>query len=378
MKRKIIVAIAALAVGTLGSTAPVHAGGTPAQKCAGAKQKVVSKDEGGNFGCYSKAAGKAPFSVDPSCLAKANALTAAFTKADPTGLVCEGTDSSVQFTINHCIDQINAVLLHDPSCTPDPPGCTGKCTAAKLKAVSKDAGGKVKCWAGATGKGLPTGGPSPDPKFTACIAKADGGLAPKFTKADGSAPCPGDATAINGIIDTACIQPVVSQMPAVGVFCGNGILDPQLGETCDDGNTVDGDACPHNCIIQSCTVNSATHQSISLQLTTPPAVTVGGLTLLLDFPEGNVHFNHTTPGASVLDTPNNLTYELKDALIDSTLLDGIPANGAGAMLQVAFDGCQGQPLPTAADYAGKCIITDASDENGVAITSGLSCTVTIP
>jgi cysteine-rich repeat protein len=374
MKRKIIVSIVALAVGMLSSTTPVHAGATAPEKCAGAKQKAVSKDEGGKLGCYSKAASKAIPITDPgvqACFSKADgALNAAFAKADPSNIVCEGTDSGVLFTINHCIDQINAVITG-----------TGKCPGSKLKAAAKDAAGKVKCWAAATAKGLPTSGPSPDPKFTACIAKADGGLAPKFTKADGSTPCPGDPTAINGIIDTSCIQPVVSQMPAVAPGCGNGIVDPgpPFNETCDDGNTMDGDSCPANCIIQSCTVNSATHQSISLQLTTPAGVTVGGLTLLLDYPEGKVRLPHTTPGASVLDTPNDLTYELKDALIDSTLTDGIPANGAGPMLQVSFNGCQGQALPVAADYSGKCTILDASDENGTSINlSTLSCTVTIP
>src|SRR5262245_38151243 len=30
------------------------------------------------------------------------------------------------------------------------------------------------------------------------------------------------------------------------VQCGNGILEP--GESCDDGNTMDGDACPASCL----------------------------------------------------------------------------------------------------------------------------------
>src|SRR5262249_7039723 len=151
-------------------------------------------------------------------------------------------------------------------------------------------------------------------------------------------------------------------------------------ETCDDGNTVDGDACPANCVIQPCTINTGTTQGISLLLTTPGGVTVGGLTLLLDYPEGKVRVKlPTTPGTNVLDTPNDLNYELKDALIDSPLTDGIPANGAGPMLQVTFNGCEGQPLPVAADYTNKCRITDASDENGASIdVSTLSCQVTIP
>ena len=157
--------------------------------------------------------------------------------------------------------------------------------------------------------------------------------------------------------------------------CGNCNVDP--GETCDDGNTVDGDFCPSNCVIESCTVDTSTHQSISLQLTTPPGVTVGGLTLLLDYPEGAVRLPMTTPGSNVIDQPNDLTYALKDALIDSTLADGIPANSARPMLQVTFDGCQGQALPGATDY--KCTILDAADESGTSIDlATLSCAVTVP
>jgi hypothetical protein len=130
-------------------------------------------------------------------------------------------------------------------------------------------------------------------------------------------------------------------------------------------------------LVQSCTVDTGTHQGISLQLTTPAAVTVGGLTLFLDFPEGNVRMPVTTPGTNVLDTPKDLVYGLNDALIDSSFGNGIPANGAGPMLQVMFDGCQGQPLPSATDY--KCTITDASDENGTSIDlSTLGCAVTVP
>ncbi len=157
--------------------------------------------------------------------------------------------------------------------------------------------------------------------------------------------------------------------------CGNCNVDP--GETCDDGNTANGDACPASCVIESCTVDTTTHQGVSLQLTTPPAVTVGGLTLLLDYPEGQVRQPTTTPGSGVLDTPNDLTYALKDALIDSTLVDGIPANGAGPMLQVMFDGCQGQALPAATDY--QCTILDAADESGNSIDPAtLGCAVTVP
>src|SRR6266849_4899619 len=339
MKGKRIVMIAALAAGMLASTTSAQASATVPQKCASSKQKAVAKKEASKLGCYSKAAGKA-VQVDQTCLMKADTgFTTAFTKADAKG-VCEGTASAVEFTVDHCIDQLNAVLTG-----------TGKCPGAKLKAAGKNGSAKAGCWAKATAKGVPTGGSNPDPAFVACLQKADTGLKNAFTKADGSTPCAGTEAGAASIVDP--------------------------GETCDDGNTVDGDACPANCVIQSCTVNTGTHQGVSLHLTTPAGVTVGGLTLLLDYPEGHVRMPATTPGTNVLDTPNDLTYELKDALIDSTGTDGIPANGAGPILQVMFDGCQGQALPVVTDYT--CTIIDAADENGTSIDlSTLSCAVTIP
>ncbi len=390
MKGKSIVVIAALVAGTLASTTPVT-GGTIPQKCASSKQKAVGKKEAAKLGCYSKAAAKA-LPVDTACLMKAeSAFMAAFPKADAKG-VCEGTESNVEFTIDHCIAQLINVLTPGFCSVTTTQACTqtsdcpsgetcvlssGKCPAAKLKAAGKNASGKAACWAKATGKGLPTSGSMPDPGFTACLGKADTGLTGAFSKADGSTPCAGTATDAQNIIDPNCIQAVMSQLPPVAPGCGNGIVDP--GETCDDGNTVNGDACPASCVIQSCTVNTSTHQTVSLHLTTPPGVIVGGLTLLLDYPEGKVRMPTTTPGTNVLDTPNDQTYELKDALIDSTGTDGIPANGAGPMLQVMFDGCQGQALPVASDYTNTCTIIDAADENGGTIdASMLGCTVTIP
>lgn len=38
----------------------------------------------------------------------------------------------------------------------------------------------------------------------------------------------------------------------VNVCCGNGILQPALGEQCDDGNKISGDGCSNQCIIEFC------------------------------------------------------------------------------------------------------------------------------
>ena len=391
MMGKRIVAITALVAGTLAIGTAAHAGGTPAQKCASAKQKAAGKKEAAKLGCYSKAVAKA-LPVDSACLAKADAgFMAAFTKVDPSSpTVCEGTESDVEFTIDHCIDQLNAIInsgicsvTKSQACSqtnPCPTGetCVLKCPAAKLKAAGKAGSAKAGCWAKATGKGLPTGGANPDPTFTACQQKADTGLMNAFTKADGAAPCAGTEGGAGTIVDSGCIQSVMGQLPPVAPGCGNGFVDPD--ETCDDGatNGHPGDPCPSTCVIQSCTVDSAT-QAVSIQLTTPPGVTVGALTLFVDYPEGQVRMPVTSDPSNVSDGPvNDVSWGFKDPVIDTTFTDGLPANGTGPMLHVTFHGCQGQPLPTMGS-AYNCTITDASDENGTSIDlSTLSCSVTIP
>ena len=392
MMGKRIVAITALVAGTLAIGTAAHAGGTPAQKCASAKQKAAGKKEAAKLGCYSKAVAKA-LPVDPACLAKADAgFMAAFTKVDPNSpTVCEGTESDVEFTVDHCIDQLTAILdsgtcsiTTSQACSqanPCPSGetCVFKCPAAKLKAAGKAGSAKAGCWAKATGKGLATGGSNPDPTFTACLAKADTGLMNAFTKADGATPCSGTETGAGAIVDSSCVQSVMGELPPVAPGCGNGFVDS--GESCDDGanNGQPGDPCPSGCVIQSCTVNNATNQAVSIQLTTPAGVTVGALTLFLDYPEGKVRGPVTSDPANVSDGPiHDVEWGFADPVIDTTFSDGLPANGAGPMLHVTFNGCQGQPLPTmGSEYT--CTITDASDENGTAINlSTLSCSVTIP
>lgn len=165
--------------------------------------------------------------------------------------------------------------------------------------------------------------------------------------------------------------------------CGNCSVDP--GETCDDGNAVDdntipadhNDSCPSSCVIHDCTVNAGTTQTVSVNVTTVPGVVLGALTVFVDYPEGQVRAPATTPAGTVIETPNDVTYGLKDALLDQTFADGIPANGAAPALQITFKGCQGKALPAAVDY--RCTVLDAALEDGTAVCpSTVSCAVTIP
>ncbi len=51
--------------------------------------------------------------------------------------------------------------------------------------------------------------------------------------------------AVQTAVDRLKTDHPIAFVPAV---CGDGIIDTEFGETCDDGNTTDGDGCPSNCI----------------------------------------------------------------------------------------------------------------------------------
>lgn len=85
-----------------------------------------------------------------------------------------------------------------------------------------------------------TAGPVPDPATTAASDESSGAVSATSMAAESSS---GDPT------DTAPPADSSSTGPA-GTVCGNGIVEE--GEECDDGDDIDGDACPTTCIPASC------------------------------------------------------------------------------------------------------------------------------
>jgi len=191
---------------------------------------------------------------------------------------------------------------------------------------------------------------------------------------------PPPATCGNGVVDPgeecdACINDGrVCSSNCTLPRCGNCVVDP--GETCDDGNTMDGDFCPASCVIMPCTLDASSMVTASVALVAPSAVSVGAVTLFVDYPEGHVRNPTTVPSAGVVDSPNDLAYAFRDAVLDTTGV-GLPSTVGTLLLQVTFTGCQEASLPIAGDF--RCAVTDAADLQGIVIDPAtLSCTVTIP
>ncbi len=67
--------------------------------------------------------------------------------------------------------------------------------------------------------------------------------------------------------------------------CGNGRIE--VGETCDDGNTKDGDSCPSNCRIEPCIETSGTRR-FAVFLEGRAETDVQGVTVFVRYPESKI------------------------------------------------------------------------------------------
>jgi cysteine-rich repeat protein len=169
-------------------------------------------------------------------------------------------------------------------------------------------------------------------------------------------------------------------VPAV---CGDGFR--QNGETCDDGNVLDGDACPANCIINTCAPTQTKVQAtVSYAKTT--GVSVGSILTLLDYPDGTV----TIPGVGgaaaaritvvptgFSKTVNDLDYAVRVLISSST---GAVLN-PGQIYRVNFDLCFNKTPPPASAFS--CAVlqaaTSGSPSQDINLgTNPMSCSVTIP
>jgi cysteine-rich repeat protein len=361
MKRRIGVALLA-AVAVFPGT--VRAGAPPEIKCAATKQKAASAKEKAKALCYAKAAGaKVPTPVDPACLAKAEAkFQTAFTKAVAKG-PCADPGNGLPDPSKPIEDSVDACVSH---ITDQLPGtvATAKCTAAKIKAAGADAAGELACYAKAAGAKVPT------PVDPACLAKVAAKLGPAFTKADSgkAGACPGDAATLQAEIDGSCVTTIANQLPPKPPGCGNRVIEPGLGETCDDGNTIEDDGCPSSCHVDTCTpMPGTTSASVTFTSGTP----LGGLVVFIDYPEGKVASLTVKYPFGVTGSSNDLGYGVKTAVVK---IGALPAKFATLTFANL---CQGAAAPTAADF--RCTVEDAADTAGNAVDpSTVTCSVSIP
>jgi cysteine-rich repeat protein len=172
--------------------------------------------------------------------------------------------------------------------------------------------------------------------------------------------------------------PSVTATPGL---CGNGTIDFGAGETCDDGNTEEGDSCPADCIIRSCTP-SGTRIEVEVDFQPPGGVDLAGITVFVRYPDGRVGI----PGSAnqpqvgnrivfqpdnVFVTPNDLDYALRAVMFEPSLGTIAPPR----LLTVEFDVCADADQPGSADFL--CTVEDAADTGGQTV-GGVTCSVRAP
>jgi cysteine-rich repeat protein len=407
--------------------------------CASAKLKALGKTASSVFGCYSKLAklGGGLGAIEtaaPGCVQKAEdkwdlAPAGAFQKAEtkaaltPSGCAlegqntvldgrCSGNPSRACLTNFDCaavaapppplpaegvcnihsdtteaqalFDLVNDETIARPThpnlnglvqeILPDliPNATANACNSAKVKTTGKLAAALLGCHSKAAKSGSTT------LVDQACLSKAiakhnlgydkaeaKGALKPPQCDVVGNKD--NVVTLVNGFAEKA-----VAGIPRKD-GCGSGVV--VAPETCDDGNTINTDACPSDCAIETCTPAPGTDKRWVLSFTSSKPV--GSLSVFIDYPEDKV----TLPGSGGSTPPGLLEFDQFNNSLGSNDFDhGLGANittqvaadiGADP-LAIHFEDCQvaGDPVP--ADFS--CTVLGAADPTGKAV-SGVTCSL---
>jgi cysteine-rich repeat protein len=162
-------------------------------------------------------------------------------------------------------------------------------------------------------------------------------------------------------------------------LCGNG--QPNPGETCDDGNQSDNDSCPSDCVVDPCSPLTGTVRSFDVIFNPDAGVNVGGITVLLDYPEGQVEIpGPPLPGGTITNLPAGAFPIVTD--FDHTLRLIVAIGGGnslvpGVLFRVNFRDCSGALPPTPASFA--CTVLEATDPFSNPLAPGdVGCDVVQP
>ena len=118
-------------------------------------------------------------------------------------------------------------------------------------------------------------------------------------------------------------------------------------------------------------------RSFTVAITVPPGQEVSGITVFLDYPEGqvsilgtgsdtNVRASITGLPSGTFGTPNDLDYALREVVASLGTI------APGPLFTVGFQDCQGAQPPAASAF--KCTVQDAVDSFGLPVV-GVTCAV---
>ncbi len=296
-----------------------------------------------------------------------------------------------------------------------------KCQQAILKQATKLASGLSKGLGKCEPKTPNFGGSCPGgkditkaiktaAKVDASIAKSCAGLTPAAIGNPGACPATdgqGFATGNCADISLASLDDIADCVTCIATKsttrltagnCGNSYVDFEVGETCDDGNQEDGDACPADCRVSQCTLDPAgTTTDIQVAFEAPDGVDVAALEIFVSYPEhavivpgtGDVSANvtNTPAGASVtvVDTNAGLSVVVTDGS-----LNPIPAGG---LFDLTLENCVSQTAGevalskapwealapvTAPKFSNFVCVVDSAVDTNLNPVEGVTCEVVKP
>ena len=178
---------------------------------------------------------------------------------------------------------------------------------------------------------------------------------------------------------TETSTPVPTITPGGTPVCGNHIIEP--GETCDDGNTMDGDNCPADCVIHECAFTQSSLK-VDVVVHLPDGVTPGAVDVFLRYPDGVVglpghgvdaqNLVSNVPDDAFTQTFNDVDYGLIAVLLGPGGLT-LGTTPAGLLFTVQFTLCDGASAPSVSDF--HCAMENATTVDNVDVTATSSCSV---
>jgi cysteine-rich repeat protein len=185
---------------------------------------------------------------------------------------------------------------------------------------------------------------------------------------------------IAGVSDALNGCPAPPTPTPVAGICGNGVVDFDKGETCDDGNTVEGDACPVTCRIVACTASGST-LAVDVHFTPPAGVDLAGITAFVRYPDGLVRIpgmaNDSAVQNSLTNLPDNgfttvndLDYALRLVVFSPDSSPIVPDR----LATIRFETCANVAASQVGDF--QCRVESAANTNNDTV-NGTTCAVAL-
>jgi cysteine-rich repeat protein len=279
-------------------------------------------------------------------------------------------DGDGKVTITELIIGVNIVLGGQPAsaCLAFQDG-SGKVSISQLiKGVNDALGG---CPVSA-----PTNTPINTPTHTPTATAVDTSTPTKTSGPVGTPTSTDTAAPSETPTPTWTVGPTIT--PGPPAVCGDGVIEPP--ETCDDGNTMDGDNCPSTCVIHTCQP-SMTVVNVNV-LVQPPAGDIGALDVFVRYPDTAVILPGTGTGAAgdIINLPDtfppativDVDYGVR---VIAENPDSLVLGDSNLFFTAQFKLCVEAARPAASDF--HCTVTTATLLNGMDITGNTTCSVAV-